>query len=485
MSTHLPTPSGRSGAGLGAASFFRGSRGRSSGGRHHEARRRGGGQEQQEGVERLTADEQQRAERAERDHRGPEHLLRPRPDGTRPEEVDAAEPAPDRDDDAAEEEQGDGCDLAPERALDDAVTLADVGGDVERVADLLENGAHVATLVALVRYPACDIADDALANARADVPQLVLQRREVERDAIVVGTWHGAHRRSAVPPRAPKTARGRLSPAPRTSRTRGFGSYIIPPMSGMPAPAPAPAFSGASATTASVVRMFFAIDAAFCSAERVTIVGSPIPLFSRSSTSPVSTFRPKPLSAARTCSTAIEPSRPAFVASWRSGSSSERRMICAPVRSSPSSEPRTSSFTASAAFRSATPPPGTWPSSSAARAAWRASSTRCFFSFISVSVDAPTLTTATPPDSFARRSWSFSRSKSESVVSISDFSCLMRPLIASASPAPSMIVVESLSTTTRRALPSCESFVLSSLRPISSVMTSPPVRMAMSSSIRL
>ena len=88
-------------------------------------------------------------------------------------------------------------------------------------------------------------------------------------------------------------------------------------------------------------------------------------------------------------------------------------MIAAPVRSSPSS---VSSLTALAALRSATPPPATMPSSSAARVAWSASSTRCFFSFISVSVAAPTLTSATPPDSFARRSWSFSRSKSESVV---------------------------------------------------------------------
>jgi hypothetical protein len=48
-----------------------------------------------------------------------------------------------------------------------------------------------------------------------------------------------------------------------------------------------------------------------------------------------------------------------------------------------------------------------------------------------------------------------------------------------------MIVVESLSTTTLRARPSCESFVFSSLRPISSVITSAPVRIAMSSSIRL
>jgi len=38
-------------------------------------------------------------------------------------------------------------------------------------------------------------------------------------------------------------------------------------MSGIPPPpTPAVCFSGASATMASVVRMFFAIDAAFCSA---------------------------------------------------------------------------------------------------------------------------------------------------------------------------------------------------------------------------
>src|SRR5262249_33751931 len=69
-------------------------------------------------------------------------------------------------------------------------------------------------------------------------------------------------------------------------------AYIIPDMSGMPAAAFS--FSGASATIASVVRMFFAIDAAFWSAERVTIVGSMIPLLTRSSTSPESTFRSWP-----------------------------------------------------------------------------------------------------------------------------------------------------------------------------------------------
>ena len=157
-------------------------------------------------------------------------------------------------------------------------------------------------------------------------------------------------------------------------------------------------------------------------------------------------------------------------------------MISAPVASSDS---RPFVSTASWAFRRATPPPGTMPSSRAARVACSASSTRCFFSFISVSVAAPTLTTATPPANFARRSWSFSRSKSESVFSISERIWPIRPSICALSPEPSMIVVVSLLTTTRRALPSWLSWVFSSFRPISSVMTSPPERIAMSSSIRL
>src|SRR5262245_11721841 len=59
---------------------------------------------------------------------------------------------------------------------------------------------------------------------------------------------------------------------------------------------------------------------------------------------------------------------------------------------------------------SATPPPGRMPSSTAARVAFSASSTRFFFSLTSISVTPPTLITATPPASLARRSWSFSRS---------------------------------------------------------------------------
>ena len=67
------------------------------------------------------------------------------------------------------------------------------------------------------------------------------------------------------------------------------------------------------------------------------------------------------------------------------------------------------------------------PSSIAARVAETASSIRCFFSLSSTSVAAPTLITHTPPASFARRSWSFSRSQSESVFSISALIWLTRP----------------------------------------------------------
>ena len=111
------------------------------------------------------------------------------------------------------------------------------------------------------------------------------------------------------------------------------------------------------------------------------------------------------------------------------------------------------------------------PSSIAARVAETASSMRCFFSFSSTSVAAPTLTTQTPPASFARRSWSFSRSQSESVDSISALIWLTRPLTSSASPPPSTIVVLSLVTTMRRAVPSTSSPTWSSLRPTSGATT--------------
>jgi hypothetical protein len=64
----------------------------------------------------------------------------------------------------------------------------------------------------------------------------------------------------------------------------------------------------------------------------------------------------------------------------------------------------------SPACMSATPPPATMPSSTAALALRTASSMRCLRSLSSTSVAAPALMTATPPASLASRSCSFSRS---------------------------------------------------------------------------
>ena len=121
------------------------------------------------------------------------------------------------------------------------------------------------------------------------------------------------------------------------------------------------------------------------------------------------------------------------------------------------------------------------PSSTAALAAATASSTLSLRFLSAVSVAAPTLITATPPDSLASRSCSFSRSQSESVDSISARSCLTRPSMASAPPPPSTITVSSLLTTTRRADPSTSRPTSRNESPTSGLTTWPPVTMAKSS----
>ena len=84
------------------------------------------------------------------------------------------------------------------------------------------------------------------------------------------GANRAPHHRGQIAHRPSITQRGRalpgLSAVPTfdARRSRAATAYIMsmPPMPpGMPAPAGC--FSGASATTASVVRMFFAIEAAF------------------------------------------------------------------------------------------------------------------------------------------------------------------------------------------------------------------------------
>ena len=126
------------------------------------------------------------------------------------------------------------------------------------------------------------------------------------------------------------------------------------------------------------------------------------------------------------------------------------------------------------------PPPPMIPSSTAARVAARASSIRSFFSFISVSVAAPTLITATPPASFATLSCIFSLSKSDVDCSIWLRINATLSLIASLSPAPSTITVFSFVTLILAARPNISSVASLSSRPISSEITVPPVRIAIS-----
>ena len=126
------------------------------------------------------------------------------------------------------------------------------------------------------------------------------------------------HRRVRPGPQRQRARRG-AGPFAEQSGGRGRGpARPVTSSRSCPAcraPAPLPSFSGTSATIASVVRMFLAIEAAFCSAERVTIAGSMIPAATRSTISFVAAFRPWPFLALRTSLTTTEPSRPAFSAS--------------------------------------------------------------------------------------------------------------------------------------------------------------------------
>ncbi len=69
----------------------------------------------------------------------------------------------------------------------------------------------------------------------------------------------------------------------------------MPPIPPMPPPPPPIGLSslGSSATIASVVSIRLATEAAFCSAKRVTLVGSTTPIATRSPYSPVAALKPK------------------------------------------------------------------------------------------------------------------------------------------------------------------------------------------------
>mmetsp|Transcript_3736 Transcript_3736/g.9338 ORF Transcript_3736/g.9338 Transcript_3736/m.9338 type:complete len:258 (+) Transcript_3736:695-1468(+) len=158
------------------------------------------------------------------------------------------------------------------------------------------------------------------------------------------------------------------------------------------------------------------------------------------------------------------------------------------------SQPRRSSSSASVSLKagsssdrcsSAAPPPGTMPSSTAAKVAFLASSMRSLRSSSSASVAAPTLMTATPPDSLAMRSDSFSVSYTESVSASSFFSCATRISISSLEAESAIRVVEVPAAVTLRATPSCSTTVDSIFMPRSLAMNSAPVTMAMSCSSAL
>src|SRR5690606_12644109 len=125
--------------------------------------------------------------------------------------------------------------------------------------------------------------------------------------AVGAAAYH-APARPRSPRRSASRRRGR---GPRASRSPAAARPRQKSMPSPPAPAPAPApafsFSGLSATTASVVRNSPAIDAAFCSAERVTLAGSMMPASIRSLYSPVEASRPWPCGRVLTFSTTTPP----------------------------------------------------------------------------------------------------------------------------------------------------------------------------------
>ena len=75
------------------------------------------------------------------------------------------------------------------------------------------------------------------------------------------------------------------------------------------------------------------------------------------------------------------------------------------------------------------PPPGTMPSSIAARVALIESSINCALRFCSTGVAPPARIMAVPPDSFARRSWNLSRSMFSGAASYWRMTCSRRAAI--------------------------------------------------------
>mmetsp|Transcript_21841 Transcript_21841/g.49381 ORF Transcript_21841/g.49381 Transcript_21841/m.49381 type:complete len:337 (-) Transcript_21841:795-1805(-) len=256
----------------------------------------------------------------------------------------------------------------------------------------------------------------------------------------------------------------------------------IPPMGGPPAPSDA----GLSATMASAVIMREATLDESTMAVRTTLAGSMMPVAMRSTYSPVCALKPYlGSSLLRHSPATTAPSCPAFDAMALSGARIALSTISIPSFWSMLAALPLMAWSCLLAQRRALPPPGTMPSSTAARVALSASTTRSFFSCTSVSVAPPTLITATPPESLARRSWSFSFSYSEVVRPIESRMSSHRSSIVALSAAPSRMTVLSLDTVTLAHRPRWAVVTCSSLSPTSSDTTSAPVSTAMSCSVAL
>ncbi len=127
-------------------------------------------------------------------------------------------------------------------------------------------------------------------------------------------------------------------------------------------------FSGTSATMNSVVRMFLAIEAAFCRAERVTMEGSMMPALTMSSYSPVAMFRPMPLAGLDLVH--HDGAFQAGVVGQLTEGLFEGAGDDLLTRAVVDVVGLLSTLTAATALTSTTPPPGTMPSSRAARVAF-------------------------------------------------------------------------------------------------------------------
>ena len=215
----------------------------------------------------------------------------------------------------------------------------------------------------------------------------------------VVGSGRSSRGENRAPPK-----RG-----PVLGLASGWTQKSMPPMPPSRARASPGAFSGLSATTASVVRNSAAMEAAFCSARAGHLggvddaLGDHVDVLAGGRVEAVARGQAAHL---LRHDAALEAGVDRDLLERGLGGDLHDRSHRWPRRP----RGRACRTPRRAACTSATPPPATMPSSTAAFALRTASSMRCLRSLSSTSVAAPTLITATPPASLARRSCSFSRS---------------------------------------------------------------------------